>query len=593
MDILSYLLELLQQRKEVGITGLGTFYKKKYPGRYDKEKQTFLPPGYTLQFSTEVTEEEALTGFISARRNISDDSARYYIEQFVNEVNEKLELDHEIELEKTGRLFFTEQGLDFEPVKNINYGSEYYGLPALPETATEEAKTDLPKEEEEVYDEIAEAPVAPSPFENKSYHHPVIENIELDEVKDDLKHTLQHSESRAEEITEAPDFIKEQHEEHPNRFGHAPESEIENVAAEQQSAEGIAAADAENKIETPENTTEQEVENISEEPQAEETPAPVEKEDEVKENTTVPEVRATVEEPTVEVPESVVKQHEENPGRFGHTPETEGEKDPAEAIETVIPQREYTGRFSLRPETEEPKTYLHLEEEVKHSEPVIEAPAFIKEQHAEHPNRFGHDPILHDQEPQPGMSAWLKVTIVILILVITAAITYLVKPEIFNGKTEEAKAVPAVIDSPKATVDSAKIKSDSVAKTDSILKANQVQKKTDTNTKTTVKPAVKTSVNAPVEKPKDDKIVPNRGPSTFDVIAASYKTVEGAEKYIAIMKTRGINAKIANMAGPWKKVSIASFATEEEAKAQKEVLQKKLKGKGFYVQQIFNNTQPK
>ncbi|WP_343522440.1 SPOR domain-containing protein [Pedobacter sp.] len=593
MDILSYLLELLQQRKEVGITGLGTFYKKKYPGRYDKEKQTFLPPGYTLQFSTEVTEEEALAGFISARRNISDDSARYYIEQFVNEVNEKLELDHEIELEKTGRLFFTEQGLDFEPVKNINYGSEYYGLPALPETATEEAKTDLPKEEEEVYDEIAEAPVAPSPFGNKSYHHPVIENIELDEVKDDLKHTLQHSESRAEEITEAPDFIKEQHEEHPNRFGHAPESEIENVAAEQQSAEGIAAADAENKIETPENTTEQEVENISEEPQAEETPAPVETEDEVKENTTVPEVRATVEEPTVEVPESVVKQHQENPGRFGHTPETEGEKDPAEAIETVVPQREYTGRFSLRSETEEPKTYLHLEEEVKHSEPVIEAPAFIKEQHAEHPNRFGHDPILRDQEPQPGMSAWLKVTIVILILVIIAAITYLVKPEIFNGKTEEAKAVPAVIDSPKATVDSAKIKSDSVAKTDSVLKANQVQKKTDTNTKTTVKPAVKTSVTAPVEKPKDDKIVPNRGPSTFDVIAASYKTVEGAEKYIAIMKTRGINAKIANMAGPWKKVSIASFATEEEAKAQKEVLQKKLKGKGFYVQQIFNNTQPK
>lgn len=593
MDILSYLLELLQQRKEVGITGLGTFYKKKYPGRYDKEKQTFLPPGYTLQFSTEVTGEEALVNFISVKRNISNESAKYYIEQFVNEVNQKLELDHEIELDKTGRLFFTEQGLDFEPIKNINYGSEYYGLPTLPETATEELKADLTKDEEEVYDEIAEAPAAPSPFQNKSYHHPVIENIELDEVKDDFKHTLQHSESHAEEITEAPDFIKEQHEEHPNRFGHAPESEIENAAAEQLAAEATPLTEQENKIETPENTTEQEVENISEEPQVDETTSPVETESEVEENATVPEALATVDEPTVEVPESVVEQHEENPGRFGHTPESEGEKDPAEAIETVVPQREYTGRFSLRTETEAPKTYLHLEEEVKHTEPVIEAPAFIKEQHAEHPNRFGHDPIVHDQEPQPGMSAWLKVTIVILILVIIAAITYLIKPEIFNGKTEVAKAAPVIIDSPRVTVDSAKIKSDSIAKTDSILKANQVQKKTDTNAKATGKPVGKTAVTSPVEKPKDDKIVPNRGPSTFDVIAASYKTVEGAEKYIAFMKTHGINAKIANMAGPWKKVSIASFATEEEARAQKEVLQKKLKGKGFYVQQIFNNTQPK
>jgi nucleoid DNA-binding protein len=598
MDILSYLLELLQQRKEVGITGLGTFYKKKYPGRYDKEKQTFLPPGYTLQFSTDLTEEEALADFISTKRNISNDSAKHYITQFAEEVNQKLELDHEAELENTGRLFFTEhEGLSFEPVKNINYGSEFYGLPSLPETAIEDVKPDSTKEDEEVYDEIAEAPVAPSPFENKAYHHPVIENVELDEVKDDLKNTLKHSENPAEEIVEAPEFIKEQHEEHPNRFGHTPESEVENIAAEHQAIETPESADAQEETDTIENTPETEVKPIAPEPEE------------------------------IEVPESVVAQHEEHPDRFGHTPESEAENIASEqdTIETpesadaqeetdtientpetevepiapepeeievpesvITPQQERSNRFSLRSETEEPKTYINLQDEVKSEEPVIEAPEFIKEQHAEHPNRFGHDPIVHDEETPPGMSAWLKVTIVILILVIIAAITYLVKPELFTGQTKPVKAASTVIDSPKIAIDTAKAKQDSIAKTDSILKANQVQKKADTVKKEVVKPVVKPAI----ETPKENKVVPNTGPSTFDVIAASYKTVAGAEKYIAIVKTRGLNAKIANMAGPWKKVSIASFKTQKEAEEQKEILQKKLKGKGFYVQQIFNNTQP-
>lgn len=577
MDILSYLLELLQQRKEVGITGLGTFYKKKYPGRYDKEKQTFLPPGYTLQFSSDLTEEKALVDFIVAKRNISNESVNYYISQFVEDVNQKLELDHEVELENTGRLFFTEQGLDFEPIKNINYGSEFYGLPSLPETVTEDVKPDSPKEEEEVYDEIAEAPSAASPFENKSYQAPVIENVELDEVNDDLKNTLKHTEKSAAEITEAPEFIKEQHEEHPNRFGHAPESEVENIAAEQHA------------IETEEPTETQE------------------------------EGANTVE--GVDVPESVVTQHEEHPNRFGHTPESEAENvaaeqsvmetpesgdaqeevkatentsltteaKSAELPETVILESERPGRFSLRSEPEEPKTYINLEDEAKKEEPVIEAPEFIKEQHAEHPNRFGHDPIEHGNEARQGMSTWLMITIAVLALAVIAAITFLVKPELFTGETAEAvKPAKVIVDTPKVVVDTLKAKQDSIAKTDSILKANQVQKKADTVKKEISKAAVKSAT----ETPKENNVVPKTGPSTFDVIAASYKTVAGAEKYITIMKARGLNAKIANMAGPWKKVSIGSFKTQKEAEEQKEILQKKLKGKGFYVQQIFNNTQP-
>ncbi|MBT2564023.1 hypothetical protein J7E50_20300 [Pedobacter sp. ISL-68] len=587
MDILSYLLELLQQRKEVGITGLGTFYKKKYPGRYDKEKQTFLPPGYTLQFSAEVTEEDALANFISAKTNSTNDDARNHIAQFVEQVNQKLELDHEAELQNTGRLFFTEQGLGFEPVKNMNYGSEFYGLPSLAENVIEEIKTGSPQQEEEVYDEIAEAPVVPSPFENKSYQAPVIENVELDEVKDDLKNTLKHSETSSEEIVEAPEFIKEQHEEHPNRFGHTPESEVENIAAEHQAIETPESAEAQDEANTAENTPKEEVENTNAEPEA------------------------------VEVPESVVAQHEEHPDRFGHTPESEVEniavEQPAietpesddaqdeviakenasapeeintvKAPETVVPQTEPSSRFSLRSETEEPKTYINLEDEAKKEEPVIEAPAFIKEQHAEHPNRFGHDPIEHGDETRQGMSTWLMITIAVLALAVIAAITYLVKPELFTGETPQAvKPAQVIVDSPKVVVDTLKAKRDSIAKTDSILKANQVQKKADTVKKAATKPAV--------EAPKENKIVPNTGPSTFYVIAASFQSEKKALVFIKQMEKIGLNAEIAKLPGRLKKVSIASFTTEKEAKEQKDILQKKLKGKGYFVQQKSNNTQP-
>ncbi|WP_293785156.1 hypothetical protein [uncultured Pedobacter sp.] len=603
MDILSYLLELLQQRKEVGITGLGSFYKKKYPGRYDKENQTFLPPGYTLQFSAEVTDEEALANFISTKANLAKEDAINRIAQFAEEVNQKLELDHEAELKNVGRLFFTEQGIAFEPVKNMNYGSEFYGLPSLAETVLMEAKTDLPQNEEEVYDEIAEAPGGPSPFENKSYQAPVIENVELDEVKDDLKNTLNHTGKDASEITEVPGFIKEQHEEHPSRFGQTPESEVENHNQERQTTETQASAETKeetNKIQdvdVPESviaqheehpnrfghTPESEVENIAAEHQVAETSHTDEAEN--VEDTVV--TRPVEDVNQVQPPPSIVEQHEENPNRFGHTPEAQKPTETA-IPEPVLPRQDYSGRFSLRPETEEPKTYINLEDEVKKEEPVIEAPAFIKEQHAEHPNRFGHDPLEHSNESRQGMSTWLMIAIAIVALLVVAAITFLVKPELFTGATTVTeKPAQIIIDSPKVAVDTLKSKQDSIAKTDSILKANQVQQKTDTVQKEVVKPIAKPAI----ETAKENKVVPNTGPSTFYVIAASFQSDKKALVFIKQMEKIGLKAEIASVPGRLKKVSIASFSTEKEAKEQKDILEKKLKGKGYFVQQK-HNTQP-
>ena len=485
MDILSYLLELLQQRKEVGITGLGTFYKKKFPGRYDKETQSFLPPSYTLQFTPEVKTDDVLANHISATRNISAESANYYITQFVDEIKQKLEIEHEAILQNAGRLFFTEhEGLSFEAIKNVNYGSEFYGLPTLSENIIEETKT---SDDNEIFEEIAEAPLAPNQIKFTEHKHPIIENVELDEVNDDLKNTLKHT-NKPDEVTDVPEFIKEQHAEHPNRFGHTPEDE--------EAVKSLTNHD-------------------------------------------------------VDVPEVVIEQHAENPNRFGHTPESELAK-----------------------------TYINLEDEDVKNEPVIEAPAFIKEQHAEHPNRFGHDPIAEENFVEEGKSIWPKILIAVLAILLIGVVIYFIKPDLFTQQAALQTTQPVVIDSPKVNIDTVKIKQDSTAKTDSILKVNQVGvMKIDTS-------KGKTIVNNTKVKP----VLIEK--SMFHVIAVSYETQAAAQRYIDKVKKIGLQATIAKMEGKRKKVSIASFATKDEAEKQKDILQKRLKGEGFYVKEIKNNTQP-
>lgn len=623
MDISLFLFELLQQHKEVGIAGLGTFHKKKYPGRYDKEKQSFLPPGFTLQFSHDVSEEELLTAYISAKQNISLESANSHITQFVAQTTETLAQENEATLTNIGRLHFTEhEGLSFEPAQNITYGSEFFGLPALVETSVVEGEINaLEDDEEETFDEIAEAPAVQSINpEQKQTKHREIENIELDEVNDDFKNTLKHT-LPADEITDAPAFIKEQHADHPNRFGHTPEEEEavkETLDAKIQSTD-LNATDGSREEDS---KTEEHLTNAPAFIKDQHADHPnrfghtPEDEQAVKEITNAEALSATAndqdakdkkdfkaEEPIIEAPDFIKEQHAEHPNRFGNPP-TAADENPAtdpnkkEApaiitpghIESFIPHQEDPNRFRFgyTPENETPKTYINLEEDAKAEEPVIEAPQFIKEQHAEHPNRFGHDPFVAEEETPQGMSTWLKVTIVILVLIIIAAITYLVKPELFNGQPAPVETASTVVDSAKVAVDTLKAKQDSIAKTDSILKVNQVEKKADTVVKAIEKPVIKPVATAP----KETKIVPNTGPSTFDVIAASFQSEKKALVFIKQMEKLGYKAKIANLPGRLKKVSVASFKTQKEAEEQKEIIQKKLKGKGFFVQQIFNNTQP-
>ncbi|WP_113654835.1 HU domain-containing protein [Pedobacter namyangjuensis] len=239
MDILLYLTELLQTRKNVGVAGLGTFYKKKSPGKYDAEKHAFLPPSFTLAFTTEVKESEELSSYISGKRNISTESANYYIQEFAERIQSQLDEIHEADLTPIGILKFTEGETILVPAEESYIAHDFYGLPEVTDTkGTEEtvkveeekleeivAENTLEEEnpgqeteeenvlaldEQETFEEITEVTT-----EKKTYHHlsdepPVIETVEKEELEDVAEVAPVFTEEPKKTVFPTPVYIEEE-----------------------------------------------------------------------------------------------------------------------------------------------------------------------------------------------------------------------------------------------------------------------------------------------------------------------------------------------------------------------------------------------
>ena len=154
MDILSYLNALIKTRKAVGLPGLGSFYKKKSPGRYDADSHSFLPPSYVLEYTTEIKEYSLLRDFISKTAQIDPDTAVYYIDRFTTEIRQKLDIGEDVKLSEIGTLKKGPDGYIFIPDNRSNMGFDFYGMPGLAEIEPQPVQDDQP-----VYEEISEVPI--------------------------------------------------------------------------------------------------------------------------------------------------------------------------------------------------------------------------------------------------------------------------------------------------------------------------------------------------------------------------------------------------------------------------------------------------
>lgn len=134
MDIALYIAELLHQYNEINIVGLGTFFKKRISGFYDDRNHVFVPPTHDLAFKLEHHENLILADYCCTQRNISQTTAIYFIEKFVNSIWKQLNTSGYADLRALGILKKTNTGYILEAREETGYMHTFYGLKPVSET---------------------------------------------------------------------------------------------------------------------------------------------------------------------------------------------------------------------------------------------------------------------------------------------------------------------------------------------------------------------------------------------------------------------------------------------------------------------------
>lgn len=128
MDIAVFISELLDHQNDLVIPGLGSFYRGRVEGYYNKDQQQFFPPGMQLQFNAELKQDDGkLAGLIAEYSNISAGSANALIEKFVTSVLLQVNVGS-VAIGDKGVLSMRRNQLVFISKKFDNNNPLFYGL---------------------------------------------------------------------------------------------------------------------------------------------------------------------------------------------------------------------------------------------------------------------------------------------------------------------------------------------------------------------------------------------------------------------------------------------------------------------------------
>ena len=158
MDISRYLAELIRNREELVVPGLGTFFKKEIPARFDIETQQFLPPVEKIEFKIEFRQDDTLLHYIAQHEKTSLESINEFLEEYVSNLNDLLHSTESIKIDALGTFEQTKGGFSFLADQNL-ISNKYYGLKPQPELnhAVRETLTEEIKQEEVFEEELEES----------------------------------------------------------------------------------------------------------------------------------------------------------------------------------------------------------------------------------------------------------------------------------------------------------------------------------------------------------------------------------------------------------------------------------------------------
>lgn len=133
MDIAQYISDLLAEHEEVSLEGIGTFVKQKTSAFFDASDGLYFPPSYKINFKAGNPSTSALLiNHIITNKRISESSALYFIERFIDNIKSTLDKDSSATVAPLGKLVNTSDGYIFES-DSKNESAEFFGLTEIKE----------------------------------------------------------------------------------------------------------------------------------------------------------------------------------------------------------------------------------------------------------------------------------------------------------------------------------------------------------------------------------------------------------------------------------------------------------------------------
>ena len=126
MDVGNFIGELLVQRGDVSVPGLGYFARTRTNGHYNEHESKLYPPAYSVHFNPKHVEDETLIQYIAGKKNISLASSKYFTEKYITNIKLQAQSE-ETPLADLGWFYTEGTQLFFRPGNNIGDNPDFFG----------------------------------------------------------------------------------------------------------------------------------------------------------------------------------------------------------------------------------------------------------------------------------------------------------------------------------------------------------------------------------------------------------------------------------------------------------------------------------